>query len=110
MSEWSMWRMNDDKIYLKEDVDLNGIDLGIVEVLPTICFVLNNFGSPLVLTSGLDGTHMENSLHYEGKAIDVRIWYIEGNEDVVVSKLEEKLPDYFDVVLEPTHIHIELDD
>jgi len=102
--------MNDDKVYLKEGVDLNGIDVGIIEELPTICFVLNNYGSPLVLTSGLEGEHMEGSLHYEGKAVDVRTWHIEGREDEVVSKLIEKLPDYFDVVLEPTHIHIELDD
>lgn len=80
--------------------------------------------SPLWLSHGLDDTvtstigdrHMQGSKHYEGLAIDLRTWqpgtrrqlsmaYKEG----LAKTLRSRLDDGFQVVVKPTHIHIEWD-
>ncbi len=68
------------------------------------------FGKEIVVTSILDGKHSKRSLHYEGKAFDIRRWiYTETQLIQFIELLEEELGDDFDVVLEATHIHIEYD-
>jgi hypothetical protein len=62
----------------------------------------------MTITSGNDGKHMKRSLHYENKAIDIRIWdmkYPNGNWLMIKKHLGKD----FDVILEKTHIHIEYD-
>lgn len=67
-------------------------------------------GRDAVITSGREGTHMDGSLHYEGAAIDLRIWYmLPGKQREYADVLAEVLGDDFDVVLESNHIHVEYD-
>ena len=63
-------------------------------------------GRDCVITSGLEGKHMANSLHYSGNAIDLRI---AGSKDpsLTAAKIRAALGDEFDVVLESDHIHVE---
>jgi len=60
----------------------------------------------LVITCTYGGTHSEGSLHYADLAIDIRR-YKKGSQ--VRSDLVGKLGPDYDVVLSPTHIHIEYD-
>ena len=86
-------------------------------------FCLDEFSTRLepIMTSGKDGSHMTGSLHYAGRACDIRLlthpyyttelipnaaWVY--NESLA-EELQKKLGGDFDVVLERTHIHIELD-
>lgn len=65
----------------------------------------------LVITSAADGTHSEGSLHYDGKALDLRIWHLP-DPGSVAERLQEKLGPDYDVVYGPshdTHIHVEYD-
>ncbi len=67
-----------------------------------------------VVTSTNDGQHMENSLHFVDLAFDQRRvdWPDFDNKPLAALQANEiraALPDDFDVVLEPTHIHIEFD-
>lgn len=71
--------------------------------------VLKKYGSELVITSVNDGKHMVDSLHYKGRAMDIRTWYIQGRELQVVAELKRELGPDYDVVLEKDHIHIEYD-
>lgn len=66
------------------------------------------------ITSILDGRHMKGSLHYDGKAFDIRTWNKEMNgqmtdkeKRVLARMVQDLLGDDFDVVVEKTHIHIE---
>jgi len=75
--------------------------------LPLIEEVYKEFGeSELVITSGRDGVHMEGSLHYEGKAMDIRFWTV---LEELTKRIKAKLGVGYDVLLEKDHIHIEWD-
>lgn len=67
-------------------------------------------GQECVVTSFMDGVHSEQSLHYEGKAVDLRTRYFPENvaEDLVW-KLQCALGEDYDVVWHSTHIHAEYD-
>ena len=62
------------------------------------------------ITSGSDGVHGPNSLHYQGKALDFRTRTLTASQkQAVFLSLTAALGTQFDVVLEDTHIHIEFD-
>lgn len=71
--------------------------------------VLKDYGTELVITSAHDGKHMDGSLHYKGRAIDIRTWAIKGREMEVIAKLKAKLGRDYDIVVESDHIHLEHD-
>ena len=74
--------------------------------LPELDQVYEEFQTELVITSGKDGVHGKNSLHYEGKAIDLRTWNVLDN---LVKRIRVQLGAEYDVILEKDHIHIEWD-
>ena len=69
------------------------------------------FGKELVVTSVKDGQHMTGSLHYVGRAADLRTHDIGTNDQATFKQMliNELNPHGFDVVLESDHIHIEFD-
>ena len=75
--------------------------------------IFNNKNWPLVITSTHEGNHKPYSFHYIGQAFDIRIWRIPKTFlPKICKKLEEalyKLDVNFQVILEDTHIHVELD-
>lgn len=94
-----------------KSVNLNGLEWPIVHALSTAVFVYQTHKLDLTLTSAHDGVHMPSSLHYKGKAIDLRIKNIPTKEIInsIVEELKALLGDTYDVVLEKDHIHIEFD-
>ncbi len=61
-----------------------------------------------IMTSGRDREHSSGSFHYYGLAFDLRINDLSRNViDTIVADLKKRLP-AFDVILERTHIHIEV--
>ena len=65
-------------------------------------------GEELVVTGGLEGTHSAGSLHYYGRALDLRTRYFsDQTKREVTRKLREFLGEDYDVVLESSHCHIE---
>lgn len=68
-------------------------------------------GTQGMLTSGIEGAHGPNSLHYRGLAWDFRLPIDKGNNNKVVDLLRIALshPTIHDVLLEGDHIHVEWD-
>jgi len=63
-----------------------------------------------IITSAREGTHSKGSLHYTGAALDVRTRDMNGSaKEGYAADLQVALGDDFDVVIEPTHIHVEYD-
>lgn len=71
----------------------------------------DRFNKELVVTSVKDSQHHVGSLHYVGRAADLRIRDLLPAEQATFTQLlKVKLnPHGFDVVLEANHIHIEFD-
>jgi len=62
------------------------------------------------ITSGVEGKHGQNSLHYKGQALDLGTRdYQEQLKVTIRNELREALGGQFDVVLEATHLHVEFD-
>jgi len=67
-------------------------------------------GRDALITTARDGTHSKTSLHYKGRAVDLRINDIPRTIwDQYRDNLAAALGDDWDVVLEPDHIHVEFD-
>lgn len=72
--------------------------------------VVAGYGHNLTITSICDGTHGENSYHYDGYAIDIRTRMLSSDETSrVAAEIKNRLGPFYDVVIENTHIHIEFD-
>lgn len=92
-------------------VNILGLETVVREKLPIIDLVhWATVGREGITTSGNDREHSAESLHYKGLAIDVRTGDLEyGEVTRLISELNSELGDSWDVVREPTHIHIEYD-
>ena len=63
-----------------------------------------------IVTSGTEGDHMAGSLHYVGKAIDLRSRDLTSMQVVqLLGSLRAWLGEDFDVIDEVNHIHVEYD-
>lgn len=96
---------------IKAGVDLRGLSPQMAVAYAIALHVYNeNVGLPCVITSGSDGKHGPNSLHYKGKALDLRTNSLRPDQvHPVFLALKEALGEQFDVVLEADHIHCEFD-
>jgi hypothetical protein len=105
---------------LKQGVRLKGLSTEMLFADSVVERAYEESGATeLVITSGVDGTHSANSLHYKGCAIDYRRWSLReydsdgellyDNAPEVSAKIKSRLRGQFDVVLEKTHLHVEFD-
>jgi len=104
------------KILTKTGVDLSKLTTNTRNLLEgCLLFWQENTSSLLVVTSTYDGKHMQGSFHYLNRAFDLRLPHELGKADLIEFVFE--LRRYLrlnvhvgvDVVLEKTHIHVELD-
>ena len=60
-------------------------------------------------TSAVDGHHSRNSLHYDGRAIDIRTFDLppDVSREQYARLIRQRLSSDYDVVVEPDHIHVE---
>jgi len=96
------------KVFFKQGVkyDLDGV----VKIILSAQKVYQWYDQDVVITSLMDGEHMEGSKHYEGMAVDLRTFFFTREEvENVATDLHAELGEDYDVVVEPTHIHVEYD-
>lgn len=98
------------KIQLKDPtVNLDGLAAPMLLALMAACREYQAQGlESVVITSARDGKHMNASLHYCGNAVDLRIWGLRSPERARAN-LSRRLGKKYDVILKPTHLHIEFD-
>lgn len=67
-------------------------------------------GLDVVITSGTDGVHRPGSKHYSGEALDFRRrHWTRAQLHQFVDALRARLGPGYDLVIEPTHLHVEYD-
>ncbi len=95
---------------IKPGVNLSGLSPEMVLAAVIMGHVYTKFGHDCVITSANDSTHMAQSLHYEGKALDFRTRDIApGAVEKIVETAKLWLGKQYDVVLEKDHVHVEFD-
>lgn len=95
---------------LKPGVILDGISTEMLHACSVVNSVFQYHGLTCTMTSGLDGKHKDDSLHYKGRAGDFRTRDVPQNLlPLVVNNIRQKLGPDYDVILEDTHLHIEYD-
>lgn len=96
---------------IKHGVDLRGIapQMAVAYIIAESIYQ-EKAGVHCVITSCSDGKHGPNSLHYKGKALDLRISNLRPEQiHPVFNSLKQALGGQFDTVLESDHIHCEFD-
>lgn len=100
---------------LKLGVDLRGIHPVWGIAYPIINRVFEQCGYECIITSANDSKHGPNSLHYKGKALDLRTKHIQMMDKTkLIQGLKASLGPQFDVVFEAEgsaneHCHVEFD-
>lgn len=99
---------------LKLGVITDNIDPAMLTAIVYADYLYILYGVPngVTITSGRDGKHSSTSLHYCGRAVDLRIRdlpYPEKTSKLIAGKLKYILGSDYDVILESDHIHIEYD-
>lgn len=103
--------MIEPKVSFKPGVEVDEVALQVLFIISVVARVYADHGyESVTVTSITDGKHRDNSKHYEGKAADFRIWFINTMDlRKIVKAIQARLGDDYDVVLEDTHIHVEYD-
>ncbi len=100
---------------LKAGVDLRGIHPVWGIAYPIIRDAFRDQNAQCIITSANDSRHGVNSLHYKGRALDLRTKHVsEPAKSAIIKKIKEQLGEQFDVVYEAAgteneHLHIEWD-
>lgn len=101
---------------LKHSAKIKGIQPEILFALMVLQSLFDKYRHALVVTEVTGGKHMEGSLHYKGRAIDIRTNHIRDRSEKgsLIGEIRYALGDDFDVVFEAEnaaneHLHIEYD-
>jgi len=96
---------------LKPGVEITCMSVWLLEGILAAHELYVREGLPFTITSLTDGKHSPKSLHYIGKAFDLRTHDL-GSKSTphgVAMKLRAALGGDYDVVVETDHIHVEYD-
>ena len=88
-------------------VQIQGLRVEMLFAILVADQVYLKYGYEFVITSINDGVHSLTSLHYNGCAIDCRIYDNPGEMEAIAEEIKERLGVDYDVILEHNHIHIE---
>ncbi len=101
---------------LKAGVSLKGVRWEMFQASIIVEYVMENFGAPCEITSGVEGKHKRLTLHKEGKALDYRTKYpqLNGRELELRDAVATALGVDYDVIMEhigepEEHLHVEYD-
>ena len=97
-------------IRLKRGVFLTGRSTVLFDMILAARTAYAKMGKDVVITSGAEGTHRPDSLHYKGRAIDLRTRHLTDAERVeIMDDMKAALGSDFQTLFEGDHFHLEYD-
>jgi len=97
-------------VRMKRGVVLVSSETYIFDIIQDARVSYAKHGKDVVITSGIDGSHKSNSLHYKGRALDLRTRHLSDGQRVeIMTELKARLGPNYDVLFEGNHFHIEYD-
>ena len=92
-------------------VNIHGLEVCMQPVLKAADIIWKQQGHELVVTSARDSMHSAGSLHYYGRAVDLRTNYFKDDSSIrsVAQRLRDTLGPNYDVIVHTTHMHVEYD-
>ena len=95
---------------LKPGVRLHGIEPQMILAMHIAEQCCAELGTDCTVTSAVEAKHGAKSLHYVGRAIDIRTRTLTPErQETLRERIASRLGTDFDVLREATHIHIEWD-
>jgi len=95
---------------IKKGANIQGLNIKMRRVLVAADKIWGELGQELVITSGLEGEHSAGSLHYYGRAVDMRTRYFDNATKKLAHRtLSDELDDRYNIIVHPSHIHVEYD-
>ena len=95
---------------LKDGANLQGVQWQMFDAALKVEDVYAKYGHELTITSGSDGRHSAQSLHYKGLALDFRTRNVPPTQlPKIEREIKQTLGPAYDVVYEGDHFHIEYD-
>lgn len=93
---------------IKPGADVSNLHPRIQDTFPKLEAIFSEYNLEPVITAGRDEKHRHDSLHYSGKAIDLRLREYVGQ---LIIKIRNSVGPDYDVIAEynPPHIHLEYD-
>lgn len=90
-----------------------GVQPRLINILAGVANVAATLATPseVWITSGIDGVHSMDSLHYALRAVDIRSRNFPSAEALqsFVARLRTELGPAYQVIVESDHIHVEFD-
>jgi uncharacterized ferritin-like protein (DUF455 family) len=101
-------------IRFKKGVHVNDLRYPIIHAIKEAHYEYQALDLDLTITewfraAGSNSPHMVGSYHHSGLAVDCRTWKVE-NPQKLAQAIKKRLGQYYDVIVEDTHIHIEFDE
>lgn len=101
--------LRDFRVEIKPGVDVTNLSPEIIDIVPVAKLIWISLGQELVITSGRDGSHKKKSRHYTGEALDFRTRYFTKAEtEYAAERLQKRVGNRYFVLVEKTHIHIQI--
>lgn len=100
---------------IKAGAKVNGLKVEILLALVILEGIFKGFGVDVVITEGTGGIHRDNSLHYQGLAVDIRSKGLMSEvKQQILREAISSLGQGYDMLLEDEgteneHFHVEYD-
>ena len=95
---------------VKDGVSLYGLQPEMLWAIDRVKECYEQLGEHCTITSARGDRHSSKSRHYSGLAVDFRNRNLDSNQKAEIDGLmREALGIQYDVIPEPTHIHVEYD-
>jgi hypothetical protein len=96
------------KVAIKDGVVFKEFNIYLLNMIKVASDVGDLLKTQMTITSGVDGKHADDSLHYKSLALDFRTRNLTPDqEERAIAELKSRLGGQYQVIKEVDHIHVQ---